>query len=53
MKALIKVCTAAKEFTEDQIKIMKRISMVLIEHGLSVDVRMKIKTVKHLKLKAV
>jgi hypothetical protein len=53
MKAIIKVCTAAKEFTEDQKKIMRRISMVLIGHDLSVCVTMKVKKNKHLKLKAV
>lgn len=52
MKAIIKVCSAAKAFTEDQKQIIRRISMVLIEHQLSVDVSMKIKKTKHLKLKA-
>jgi hypothetical protein len=52
MKAIIKVCTASKEFTEDQKKIMKRIAIVLIEHNLSVDIRMQVKKIKHLKLKA-
>jgi len=41
MKAIIKVCTAAKEFTQDQTAIMKRVAMVLIEHNLSVDIRIK------------
>lgn len=36
MKAVIRICTAEKEFSGDQIKIMKRIAMVLIEHNLSV-----------------
>ncbi len=53
MKAFIKVCTASKQFNEDQKQILRRISMVLIEHGFSVDTRMKIKKTKHLKLKAV
>lgn len=52
MKALIKVCVAARSFTEDQKQILRRVSMVLIEHGFSVDVLMKIKKVKHLKLHA-
>jgi hypothetical protein len=53
MKAIIKICTAAKEFTEDQKKIMKRIAMILIEHNLSVVIITKVKKVKQLKLKAV
>jgi hypothetical protein len=53
MKAIIKVCTAEKEFNEDQKKIMKRIALVLIEHNLSVSILMKIKKYKNLKLKAV
>ena len=52
MKALIKIVTAEDEFSEDQLKIIKRIAIVLIEHNLSVAVSMKIKKVKHLKLKA-
>jgi hypothetical protein len=52
MKAIIKVCSAAKEFTEDQKKIIKRIAIVLIDHNLSVEVSMKIKKTKILKLKA-
>ncbi len=53
MKALIKVVTADDEFSEDQLKIIKRIAIVLIEHNLSVAVSMKIKKVKYLKLKAI
>jgi len=53
MKALIKIVTAEDEFREDQLKIIKRVALVLIEHNLSVAVSMKIKKVKHLKLKAV
>jgi len=41
MKASIKIATAADEFTPDQINIMKRICMVLIEHNLSVDLRLR------------
>lgn len=41
MKVIIKVCTAAKEFTQDQTAIIKRVGMVLIEHNLSVDIRFK------------
>ena len=37
VKAVIKVCTAEKEFTQDQRAIMKRIALVLIEHNLSVE----------------
>ena len=53
MKALIKIVTAESEFREDQLKIIKRVALVLIEHNLSVAVSMKIKKVKHLKLKAI
>ena len=53
MKALIKIVTAEDEFREDQLKIIKRVALVLIEHNLSVAVSMKIKKVKHLKLKAI
>jgi uncharacterized lipoprotein YajG len=42
-----------REFSEDQKQILRRVSMVLIEHGFSIDVIMKIKKTKHLKLKAV
>lgn len=48
MKALIKIVTAENEFSEDQLKIIKRIAIVLIEHNLSVAVSMKIKKIKHL-----
>ena len=51
MKAIIKVCTAEKEFTQDQKAIMRRVSMVLTEHNLSVAVIMKVKKDKTLKLK--
>ena len=51
MKAVIRVCTAGKEFTQDQKAIMRRVSMVLIEHNLSVAVIMKVKKDKQLKLK--
>ena len=52
MKAIIKVCTAADEFTEDQKQILRRISNVLTEHNLSVAIVMKIKKYKVLKIKA-
>ena len=52
MKATIKVVTAEAEFNEDQLKIIRRIALVLIEHNLSVAVLMKIKKVKALKIKA-
>lgn len=51
MKAIITICTAAKEFTADQKQIMRRVSNVLMEHNLSVAISMKVKKVKHLKLK--
>jgi len=53
MKALIKIVTADKEFTQDQKQILRRVSMVLIEHGFSVCTTMKVKKTKQLKLKAV
>jgi len=51
MKAVIKIVTAAPNFTEDQKQIIRRVSMVLIEHGLSVYANMKVKKVKTIKLK--
>jgi len=52
MKANIKVVTAAK-FTPDQEQILKRVSMVLVEHGFSVAIERKVKKVETIKLKAV
>lgn len=54
-KAVIKIVTVNKEFRPDQIQIMKRVSMVLVEHDLSVALLLKEKKVKRLpiKLKAV
>ena len=54
MKAIIKIATAEKEFSQDQKDIMRRISIVLQEHNLSVSVVMKIKkkSNSNLKLKA-
>ena len=46
MKAIIKVVTAKKEFTPDQRQILRRVAMVLIEHQLSVDVRITEKVTK-------
>lgn len=43
MKAIIKVVTAAPAFTEYQKQILRRVQMVLIEHGLSIYCEMKIK----------
>jgi len=57
MKANIKIVTANKEFTPDQIAIMKRVKTVLEAHELSVCISMKIinkVTIdKNFKLKAV
>jgi len=54
MKAIIRVVTAQKQFTEDQIKFMKRCATAMIEnHQLSVVINMKVKKTKKLKLKAV
>jgi len=41
MKATIKICTAEKEFSQNQKAIMKRVTMVLIEHNLSAAIFMK------------
>jgi hypothetical protein len=49
MKAIIKVVTAEREFTEDQKQILRRVTMVLIEHNLSACIEIKKK--KKLKLK--
>lgn len=48
MKAIIKIVTAEGKFTEDQERIIKRVSMVLIEHNLSVAVIRKVKKIKTL-----
>jgi hypothetical protein len=50
MKAVIKIAVAGK-FTEDQEKIIKRVSSVLVEHNLSVVIERKIKSVQTIKLK--
>ena len=50
MKAIIKVVTAEKEFTEDQKKILRRVTMVLMEHGLSACIEVKKKKVLKLKI---
>lgn len=50
MKAIIKVVTANKEFTEDQKKILRRVTMVLIEHNLSACIEIKKKKVLKLKI---
>lgn len=46
MKAIIKIVTAAPQFTEDQKKIIRRIMIVLIEHDLSVHLILKTKVKK-------
>jgi hypothetical protein len=54
MKAVIKIVTAEKEFSHEQIQFIKRMAGVLISHHqLSVMVEMKVKKTKKLKLKAV
>jgi hypothetical protein len=52
MKANIKAVTASKALTEDQKQILRRVSMVLIEHGFSVCTSYKVSKFKKLKLKA-
>jgi len=51
MKAIITIVTARKEFRQDQINIMRRVAMVLVEHDLSVDVSMKTKIKKTIPFK--
>jgi hypothetical protein len=53
MKAIIKVCTAAKEFSQDQKQILRRVANVLSEYNLSVDILLKERKYKQLELKAV
>jgi hypothetical protein len=50
MKAIIKVCTAAKNFNPDQLQILRRVQMVLIEHDFSVALFMKQPKYKQVKL---
>jgi hypothetical protein len=52
-KAIIKVVTADKKFTEDQLQILRRGSNVLQEHNLSVSINLKVVKTKILKLKVV
>lgn len=54
MKAIIKIVTAESEFTPDQKQIIRRIMNVLIEHDLSVCLKIKKKddNVKTLKIKS-
>lgn len=51
MNAIIKVCTAARAFTPDQQQILRRVSMVLTEHGFSVAITTKVKKAKEFKLR--
>jgi hypothetical protein len=53
MKAIIKVCTASKEFREDQKQILRRVSNVLQAHDLSVEITLKVKKSKDLNLRKV
>jgi len=53
MKAIIKVCTAEQEFSQDHKAILRRVAMVLTEHNLSVVIILKVKKDKQLKLKAI
>jgi len=46
MDAVIKISTARKEFSQDQAAIMKRIALVLIQHNLSVELKIKRKVAK-------
>lgn len=55
MKAIIKIVTAKKEFTPDQLQIIRRVTNVLSMHSLSVDIRIDEKKtkIKPLRLKVV
>lgn len=46
MKAVIKIATARKEFTQAQLAMLRRIMMVLREHDLSVIMEKKKKVTK-------
>jgi len=46
MNAVIKVCTASKEFRQDQNAILRRVAMVLEQHDLSVEITMKVRKTK-------
>jgi hypothetical protein len=48
MKAVIKIATAERKFTDDQDKIIKRVALVLTEHNLSVAVVRKVKKSKQI-----
>jgi hypothetical protein len=50
-KINIKAVTASKQLTPDQSQILRRVAIVLIEHGFSVEVRetKKIKTTLKIK----
>jgi hypothetical protein len=53
MKAIVKIVSANKEFTQAQMQFIKRMACCLIQHHqLSVSVTMKVKKTKQLKLKA-
>jgi hypothetical protein len=53
MKAILKVVTAEKEFTEDQKQTLKRVAIVLIQYNLSVSLITKERCVKVINLKIV
>jgi hypothetical protein len=55
MKAIIKIVTANKKFSKDQKDAIRRFSIILQEHNLSVvvTIKKKIKKSKILNLKAI
>jgi len=53
MNAVIKISSVSKEFRQDQLQILRRITMVLKEHDLSVELEVKQKKSKHVRLRAV
>lgn len=53
MKAVIKISTVSKQFRQDQLQILRRITTVLMEHDLSVELEMKQKKTKQIRLRAV
>ena len=46
MKAVIKIVAASKEFTPDQLAILRRVMMVLSEHKMLVALEKKSKVTK-------
>ena len=50
-KASIKAVTASKELTPDQLQILRRVGMVLKEHGFSIEIKTTKKVTESINLK--